>query len=62
MEALPVGIRTNTVIDEKASNFKGLGGLQGIHRSVWCDRVLKRKNCAEVRGWYHLNKKCCDRG
>ena len=61
MEAPPVFIRTNNVIDTKASNFEGLRDMQGDHCSVWCDRVVKRLNCVEVRIWAHLNRKCCDR-
>ena len=57
MEAPPVGIRTNDVIDEKASNFEGLRYLRGGHRSVLCDRVTERRDCAEVRVWAHLNRK-----
>ena len=62
MEAPPVGIRTNAVIDAKASNFEGLRDMQGGHCGVWCDRARKSQNWAEVRGWGNLNSKCCDRG
>ena len=61
MKAYPVGIRTNDIIDERASDFKGFRDLQGGHCSVWCDRVVKRGNCAEFRGWAYLNRKFCDR-
>ena len=39
VEAPQVVIRTNNVIDAKASNFEGLGGLKGRNHSVWCYRV-----------------------
>ena len=52
-----VGIRTNNVIYAKASHFEGLRYMQGGHRSVWCDRVTERRDCAEVRVWAHLNRK-----
>ena len=55
------GIITNNVIDEKLTNFEGLRDLQGGHFSVLCDRVTRRQNFAEVRGWDHLNRKCCNR-
>ena len=42
VKAYPVGIRTNDIIDERASDFKGFRDLQGGHCSVWCDRVVKR--------------------
>ena len=62
MQAIPVGIITKDGIDSKASNFEGLRDLQGGNCSAWCDRVAKRRISAEVRGWAHLNRKCCDRG
>ena len=62
VKAYPVGIRTNDIIDESASDFKGFRDLQGGHCSVWCDRVVKRQNFTEIKGWAHLNRKCFDRG
>ena len=62
MEAPPSGIITNDVIDENVSSFEGLRDLQGGHRIVWCDKVVKRINFAYVRGWAHLNRKYCDIG
>ena len=62
MEAPPVGIRINSVIDAKALNFEGLRSLQGAHCSVWCEIFVERLNCAEVRGWAHLNRSSCDKG
>ena len=61
MEEPPVGIRTNNVIDAKASNFEGFMYLKGGHCSVWCDIVVKRQNFKEVRVWEHINRKCCAR-
>ena len=61
MEAPQFGIRNNYFIDAKASNFYGLSDKQGGHHSIWCDRVIKTRNCAEVRRWAHMNRKCCDK-
>ena len=57
----PVGIRTNNVIDAKASNFEVLRDMQGGHHIVYCDRVMKRQNCREGRGWAQLNRKFGDK-
>ena len=61
MEALPFGIITSNIIDTEASNIEVLRDQKGVHNSVWCDRVVKGRNFAEVKGWAHLNRKFCDR-
>ena len=62
METTPFGIRTNDTIDVEALDLEVLRDLKGGHHCGWCEKFAKRRNCADVRGWAHLNRKCCVRG